>query len=117
TRSPGTSLPPTSPRPDVRHVEGRGARDREPAAHIVPELGVLLRDELERLAVEERGVVLRPAALGELGRAEQLLDRALVIARRAPVACHGADRLARAAGRPPEELCDQRVPARTVGTR
>ena len=48
----------------------------------------------ERLAVEERRVVLRPAALGLLGRADELFDGAVVVAGVAPVAGERADRLA-----------------------
>ena len=43
----------------------------------------------------KRGVVLRPAALGDLGCANELVDGALVVARGAEVARDRTDRVAR----------------------
>ena len=59
-------------------------------------------------------MVLRPAALGLLGRAHELLDRARMIARVAPVAGERADHLTGRAGRAFEELGHERVAPRTV---
>ena len=62
-------------------------------------------------------MVLRPAALGELGRADELFDGAVVVTCGAPVAGESADRLARDAGRVADELCDQRVSSHAVRAR
>ena len=61
-------------------------RDREPAPQHVPALGVVGRHEVERLAVEQHRVLLRPAALGLLGRRDEVVDRPLEVAGVAPVA-------------------------------
>ena len=95
----------------------RRARERDSAAKRAPLLGVVLRDQFERFAIEQRGVALRPAPLGELSCTHELLDRALVVAGADPVTGHGADRVARYSGRVAEELGDECVSLRAVGTR
>src|SRR4051794_7918237 len=91
--------------------------DRQAAAQRALPFNVLRRDQLQRLAIEERGVVLRPAALGLLGRPEKLLDRTITMACIAPMACDRGDRLTGPARRALEELSHERVPPGTVGAR
>ena len=68
-------------------------------------------------AVEQRRVILRPAALRLRRGALELVDRAWMVARVAPVARDRADRLARHARRALEELGDQRVAPRALRAR
>src|SRR4051794_35367340 len=86
TRLSETSLRPTSLRYDVIEMEGRGARDGEPAAERCPALGVFWANEVERFAVEQGGVVLRPAPPAQLGRSCELVDPAFAVSSSNPVA-------------------------------
>ena len=82
------------------------ARQAEPAADVAEPLDVVFRDEVERLPVDDRGLVLRPAALGLLGGADEVADGALGFASVAPVARERCGRLAELGGRLLEELRD-----------
>src|SRR4029079_12267717 len=61
--------------PRVRDVDRGGSRERGSAAEQTQAFGVVLGYQVERLAVEDRGLVLGPAELGHLARADEVVDR------------------------------------------
>ena len=87
-------------------------RDREPPAQEAAPLDVVRRESVERLPVERHGVLLRPAALGLLGRRDEVLDGALVLAGAAPVPGERAAGLADLGRRFLDELRDVPVALR-----
>jgi hypothetical protein len=99
----------------VRDVHRRGARERDPAPQVREPL-VVLRNEVERLAVEHRRLILRPAALGLLGHLDEVTDRALTFARVPPVTGERGRGFSELGGRLLEEL-DARVALAAVGPR
>jgi hypothetical protein len=70
----------------VRNVHRRNARQRNPAAQQRELIAVVLADQVERLAVEDRGLVLRPAPLSLLRRLDEVAQSPLRLARVSPVA-------------------------------
>src|SRR5262249_60215084 len=72
--------------PRVRDMERGSPCQGETAANVGELHSVVPGHEVERLLVEDRGLVLRPAVLRLLGRADEVADRTLGIARVPPVA-------------------------------
>src|SRR4051794_11770219 len=117
TRSSATSHRRTFRPSDVIEMERRRARHREATAERAAPFRLALGHELQRLAVEPDGVLLRPPALCLLRGTRQLGDRPLEVPGVAPVMRQRADRLVRRAGRPFEELRHRLVPPRTIRAR
>jgi hypothetical protein len=75
-------------------VESSLGGDRQAAADCAPLLDVVRVDQLERFAVEQRGVILRPASFGLLGRTHELLDCTRMVTSVSPVPRERSDCLA-----------------------
>src|SRR5262249_34235662 len=81
----------------------------EPATEEADALDVLSRSHVERLLVERHRVLLGPAALGLLGRGDEVLSRMLELAGAAPVARERRSGLADLGRRLLDELRDVAV--------
>src|SRR4051812_15398022 len=89
----------------------------EPAADVAESLSVVCGNEVERLPVDDRRLVLRPAALGLLGRADEVEDGTRGLAGLPPVACKRGGSLTELGRRLLEELGHTRVTDATLGAR